>query len=49
MSVELIPHLMDATSATAQVPLGQRGLYVHWRNGSLCLNDDAFRVLKQKA
>lgn len=42
MSVELIPHLFGATN---RFPTGQRGLYAIWRNNSLILTDNAFRVL----
>lgn len=41
MSVELVPHLFGANRR----PTGQRGLYAIWRNNSLVLVDDAFRVL----
>ena len=41
MSVELIPHLVGANRR----PTGQRGIYAIWRNSSLVLVDNAFRVL----
>jgi HK97 family phage major capsid protein len=42
MSIELIPHLFGAV---AHYPIGQRGLYAYWRNSSLVLDANAFRVL----
>jgi HK97 family phage major capsid protein len=45
MSIELIPHLFGANGR----PTGQRGLYAIWRNNSIILNANAFRVLKVKA
>lgn len=43
MSVELVPHLFGATN---RFPTGQRGLYAIWRNSSLVLVPNAFRVLE---
>lgn len=45
MSIELIPHLFGESGR----PTGQRGLYAIWRNNSLILNANAFRLLKVKA
>jgi HK97 family phage major capsid protein len=45
MSLELIPHLFGANGR----PTGQRGLYAIWRNNSIVLNSNAFRVSKVKA
>lgn len=42
MSVELIPHLFGTT---ANFPTGQRGIYAIWRNSSVILTANAFRVL----
>lgn len=45
MSIELIPHLFGANGR----PTGQRGIYAFWRNNTLILNPNGFRVLKVKA
>jgi len=45
MSVELVPHLFGANRR----PTGQRGLYAIWRNGSMVLVPNAFRVLNGTA
>lgn len=45
MSIELIPHLFGVSGR----PTGQRGIYAIWRNNSLILNGNAFRLLKVKA
>jgi HK97 family phage major capsid protein len=45
MSVEVIPHLMGSHGR----PTGQRGLYAFWRNTSLVLASNAFRVLQVAA
>ena len=45
MSVELVPHLFGSN----QRPTGQRGIYAVWRNNSLILTDNAFRVLHKAA
>jgi HK97 family phage major capsid protein len=42
MTVELIPHLFGATS---RYPVGQRGFYAYWRNGSKVIDAAAFRAL----
>lgn len=42
MSIELIPHLFGANGR----PTGQRGIYAVWRNNSVILVDNAFRILK---
>jgi HK97 family phage major capsid protein len=42
MSVELIPHLFDATTGN---PTGERGIFALWRNSSQVLVNNAFRVL----
>ena len=41
MSIELIPHLFGASGR----PTGQRGIYAIWRNNSVILVDNAFRLL----
>lgn len=46
MNIELIPHLFGASN---RYPTGQRGLYAIWRNSSVILNQNAFRLLKVKA
>jgi HK97 family phage major capsid protein len=45
MSIELIPHLFGVSGR----PTGQRGIYAIWRNSSVILVDNAFRLLKVKA
>ena len=45
MSVELVPHLFG----TNRQPTGQRGLYAIWRNSSVVLVDNAFRVAFRSA
>jgi HK97 family phage major capsid protein/HK97 family phage prohead protease len=45
MSIELIPHLFGSSGR----PTGQRGIYAIWRNSSVILTSNAFRVLKVKA
>ena len=45
MSIELIPHLFGSSGR----PTGQRGLYAIWRNNSVVLNANAFRLLRVKA
>lgn len=42
MSIELIPHLFGVSGR----PTGQRGIYAIWRNNSVILVSDAFRLLK---
>lgn len=42
MSVELIPHIVNGDGN----PTGQRGIFAHWRNSSVVLVDNAFRLLK---
>jgi HK97 family phage major capsid protein len=42
MTVELIPHLFGASS---RYPVGQRGFYAYWRNGSKVIDAAAFRAL----
>jgi HK97 family phage major capsid protein len=42
MTVELIPHLFGATN---RFPVGQRGFYAYWRNGSKVIDAAAFRAL----
>lgn len=42
MSVELIPHIVNGDGN----PTGQRGIFAHWRNSSVILVDNAFRLLK---
>lgn len=42
MSIELIPHLFGANGR----PTGQRGIYAIWRNNSVILVDNAFRLLE---
>jgi HK97 family phage major capsid protein len=42
MSTELVPHLVDATTAR---PTGERGLLSIWRNNSMVLIPNAFRQL----
>jgi HK97 family phage major capsid protein len=42
MTVELIPHLFGATN---RYPVGQRGFYAYWRNGSKVIDAAAFRAL----
>jgi HK97 family phage major capsid protein len=43
MDIEVIPHLFGASQGN--LPTGQRGLFALWRNNSLILNGNAFRVL----
>lgn len=45
MSVELVPHLFGMSRR----PTGQRGLYAFWRNSSVIVNPNAFRLLHVKA
>ena len=40
MDVELVPHLFSNN-----LPTGQRGLFALWRNNSLVVNGNAFRIL----
>jgi len=42
MTVELVPHVFGAT---ARYPIGQRGLYAYWRNGSKVIDPVGFRAL----
>lgn len=42
MQIELIPHLFGSSN---RYPTGQRGIYAIWRNSSLILVPNAFRVL----
>jgi HK97 family phage major capsid protein len=42
MTVEFIPHLFGATN---RFPVGQRGFYAYWRNGSKVIDAAAFRAL----
>lgn len=42
MSVELVPHLFGANRR----PTGQRGIFAYWRNSSVVLADNAFRLLR---
>jgi HK97 family phage major capsid protein len=42
MSMELVPHVADPTTG---YPTGTRGYYVWWRNNSVVLVPNAFRVL----
>lgn len=42
MSIELIPHLFGVAGR----PTGQRGIYAIWRNNSVILTSNAFRLLK---
>lgn len=44
MDIELVPHLFG----TSQRPTGQRGIIAFWRNTSVVLSANAFRVLKVK-
>ena len=48
MTVELIPHLFQQTTAGSGVglPTGQRGIYAHWHNNCEILDDNAFRLLR---
>ncbi len=46
MNVELVPHLFGTGSNR---PTGQRGIYAIWRNSSLVLVSNAFRVLTASA
>jgi HK97 family phage major capsid protein len=39
MTIELVPHLFGAT---ARYPIGQRGFYAYYRNGSKVLNASSF-------
>jgi HK97 family phage major capsid protein len=43
MDIEIIPHLFGA--AQGNLPTGQRAIFALWRNNSLILNGNAFRVL----
>lgn len=45
MSVEYIPHLFNTAN---NLPDGRRAWYATWRNGSGCVNTDAFRLLVDK-
>jgi HK97 family phage major capsid protein len=45
MSLELIPHVMGASGR----PIGQRGVYAHWRNTSKVLTPNAFKKQVQTA
>ncbi len=45
MSAELIPHLFGVT---AQLPVGQRGLYCWWRTGAAVIAQNALRFLEVK-
>jgi HK97 family phage major capsid protein len=42
MTVELVPHVFGATN---RYPIGQRGLYAYWRNGSKVIDPVGFRAL----
>jgi HK97 family phage major capsid protein len=42
MTIELVPHIFGAT---ARYPIGQRGFYAYWRNGSKVVDPVAFRAL----
>ena len=42
MNVEFVPHLFHTANNR---PSGQRGLYMWWRTGGLCVDADAFRVM----
>lgn len=42
MSVELVPHLFGSSN---RFPTGQRGIVAVWRNSSVILADNAFRLL----
>jgi HK97 family phage major capsid protein len=44
MDIELVPHLFG----TSGRPTGQRGIVAFWRNTSVVLSPNAFRVLKVK-
>lgn len=45
MSVELVPHLVDATIAGTARPTGQRGWFAYARIGGGSVNDLGFRML----
>ncbi|HEY5988432.1 MAG TPA: hypothetical protein VIV12_18950, partial [Streptosporangiaceae bacterium] len=40
MDIEIVPHLFSNN-----LPTAQRGIFALWRNNSLILNGNAFRVL----
>jgi HK97 family phage major capsid protein len=42
LTIELVPHIFGATS---RYPIGQRGFYAYWRNGSKVLDPVGFRAL----
>lgn len=42
LTIELVPHIFGAT---ARYPIGQRGFYAYWRNGSKVLDPIGFRAL----
>lgn len=42
LTIELVPHIFGAT---ARYPIGQRGFYAYWRNGSKVLDPVGFRAL----
>jgi HK97 family phage major capsid protein len=42
MTVELVPHIFGAGN---RYPIGQRGLYAYWRNGSKVIDAAGFRAL----
>jgi HK97 family phage major capsid protein len=45
MNVEVIPHLFGTT---ARLPIGVRAIYAYWRNTSVVVSANAFRVVKMK-
>jgi len=51
MTVEVIPHLTQQQTAGAGygIPVGMRGIYVHWHNNARILVPNAFRVLHKGA
>ncbi len=48
MNMELVPALFRQAVAGAGfgLPTGQRGYYAWWRNNSVILNSNAFRILQ---
>jgi HK97 family phage major capsid protein len=51
MNMELVPHLFQQATAGSGtgMPTGQRGYYAWWRNNSVIVIDNAFRLLKVHA
>lgn len=48
MSIELIPHVFDASGGGNVVPTGQRAWYAWARVGADSINDSGFRLLQNK-